>query len=41
MTSYDATLASKISDVILGLYLCILGDDIFRTLKRIESNQPN
>ena len=27
------------SDVILGFYLSILGDDIFRTLEHIESNQ--
>ena len=31
---YDVTLASIISDIILGL--SILGDDIFRTLERIH-----
>ena len=27
-------------DVILGFYLFILGDEIFRTLERIRSNKP-
>ena len=39
-TKYDVTLASIISDVILGFYLSVLGDDIFRTLERIKSKQP-
>ena len=37
---HDITIASVISDVIWGFYLYILGDDIFRTLQRTESNQP-
>jgi len=37
---YDFTLASIISEVILGLYLSILGENIFRSFERIESNQP-
>ena len=32
---YDVTLAFIISDIILGIYLSILGDDIFRTLEYI------
>ena len=35
MTDYSGEM-----DVIYGFYLSILGDDISRTLERIESNQP-
>ena len=38
--SYDITNYRGEIDVIWGFYLSILGDDIFRTLERIESNQP-
>ena len=37
---YGVTPTSIISGVIWGSYPSILGDDIFRTLGRIESNQP-
>ena len=33
-------IASIVSDAILGFYLSILGDYIFRTWERIKSNQP-
>ena len=39
-TSNDVSIASIISDVILGFYLSILGHAIYRTMERIESNQP-
>ena len=39
-TSFDVILAFIISDVIWGLNLSILEDEIFRTLERIKSNQP-
>ena len=35
---YDVTDYRCESDVIFGIYLSILGDDIFRKLERIESN---
>ena len=34
-TQYDVTNYGGESDVILGIYLSILGDDIFRTFERI------
>ena len=39
-TQYDVTNYGGESDVILGIYLTILGDDIFRTFEHIESNKP-
>ena len=38
-TQYDVTDYRGESDVILGFYLFSLGDDIFRKLESIESNQ--
>ena len=39
-TQYDVTDYRDESDVILGIYLSILGDDISRTLECIVINQP-
>ena len=39
-TQCDVTDYRGESDVILGIYISILGDDIFRTFEHIESNLP-
>ena len=39
-TQCDVTDYRGESDVILGIYISIFGDDIFRTLEHIESNLP-
>ena len=39
-TQCDVTDYRGKSDVILGIYISILGDDIFFTLEHIESNLP-
>ncbi len=38
LTLDDVTLAFVTSDIWWGFYLSILGDEIFRTFERIESN---
>ena len=39
-TSYDVTDYRGDKDIIRGFYLSILGNHIFRSLERIDSNQP-